>query len=152
MKKLILVLFLCLSCFSFGEWSIQGYEDEFGDLTGEQYVFSMEKENMGGCRISKTDGKYLMAFASLDYIGGKGEYNTSRVRFKIDNLEPITFYGVVVSNGRLVGFNIDTKTIVLLKKGSELKVSIQKYDDTTILQKYSLSGFTKAFNDFNNSY
>lgn len=35
MKKLILVLFLCLSCFSFGEWSIQGYEDEFGDLTME---------------------------------------------------------------------------------------------------------------------
>lgn len=147
MKKLILMLFLCLSCFSFGSWIIGGERDEFGDLSGEQFIFSIEKENMGGCRISKTDGKYLMAFFSLDYIGGKGKYDRSKVRIKIDNLEPKTFYGVVVAGGKIVGFNIDTNMIELLKKGTELKVSIQKYDDTTILQKYSLSGFTKAFNE-----
>lgn len=149
MKKLILMLFLCLSCFSFGSWIIEGERDEFGDLRGEELV-SLEKENMRGfCKISKSDGKYLMTFFSLDYIGGKGKDNSSRIRIKIDNLEPKTFYGVLVEGGggKLVEIKIDTKMIELLKKGTELKVSIQKYDDSTILQKYSLSGFTKAFNE-----
>lgn len=151
MKKLILVLFLCLSCFSFGEWIIQKGTDEFGDLTGIQYIFSTEKREMGGCIISKAEygEKYLIALGSSDYIGDKNK--SARVRLKIDNLKSITFYGIVVT-GKIVMFNVDTKTIELLKKGTELKVSIQKYDGTTILQEYSLRNFAKVFNDFNNSY
>lgn len=159
MKKVVLILFLYLSTLSFSNWEIGQARDEFDDLTGVEYVTSLDTLGSAGCRIEKiknTTEYYIMFLTMSDYIGGKGEYNLSEVKLKVDNLKPLVFQGFVFDpKGRAVAFKINEKEenlFELLKKGSLLKVSIQKYDDSTILQKYNLNGFSKVFNEYNNSY
>lgn len=148
MKKLVLVLILCLSSFSFANWKIIDTFDEFQEPSGEKCIFSIDSSNFGLCRIQKNpkvDGQYVVILAPNEYIGG----DFTVVKVKIDDLEPFSFKGAVVRE--FVGFVFnenDTNLLKLLSKGKTLKITIRKFDDTTILQKHDLNGFTKVFEEY----
>lgn len=155
MKKLILVLFLCLSCFSFGEWSVFNLVDEFGDETGSKTLVSDSSSYNGFFKVEKdSNNEYYVFINSSEYIGGKGQFDEAKVRIKVDNLSPLTFYGIVLSSsgGKMVAIKFNnadfTSFLNLLKKGNTMKIVIEKYNDTTILQKYDLTGFSKSFEKF----
>lgn len=149
MKKLVLGLFLCLSCFSFANWQIMNTLDEFQEKMDKKCIVSIDYSNLGLCRIEKTleeDGEYVIILVTNRYIGS----HFTTVKFKIDDLEPISFKGAIIQN-EIVGFKVNknnTNLFELLNKGKILKVSIQKYNGSIILQKYNLDGFTKIFSEY----
>lgn len=143
MKKLVLVLFLCLSCFS------------FGDETGSKTLVSDSSSYNGFFKVEKDrNNEYYVFINSSEYIGGKGQFDEAKVRIKVDNLSPLTFYGIVLSSsgGKMVAIKFNnadfTSFLNLLKKGNTMKIVIEKYNDATILQKYDLTGFSKSFEKF----
>lgn len=154
MKKLILMLFLCLSCFSFGEWDIFNLVDEFGDENGEKTLVSKSSDYNGFFKVEKSNDKYYVCIGSSEYIGGKGQFNEAKVRIKVDNLSPVTFYGIVLpsSGGKVVAISFKnaefTSLLNLLKEGNTMKIVIEKYNDAKILQTYDLTGFSKSFEKF----
>lgn len=149
MKKLVLGLFLFLSCFSFADWQIMNTLDEFQDQMDKKCIVSIDYSNIGLCRIEKTleeDGEYVVILVTNQYIGS----HFTTVKFKIDDLEPISFKGAIIQNN-IVGFKVNknhTNLFDLLSNGKTLKVSIQKYNGSTILQKHSLDGFAKTFAEY----
>lgn len=152
MKKIILGMFI-ISNLIFANWETINLVDEFKEETGQ--VASVSDLNQGFIKIMKlSDGdETILIYPNKYLIGkGKGEYKTSKVKFKVDSNSPITFIGVVAKDGTNVNIfkSIDTRNfsdlIEQMKVGNTLKISIYKYTDESFLRSTSLNEFTKNYN------
>lgn len=158
MQRLVLIFFLCLSCFSFGQCKVIDLVDEFGDFSGKKALIIMNHDSILKIEKGGEEGaEYCISINSSEYIGGKGEFNKSKVKIKIDDLSPKIFNGFVLPNydGKTVAFLLDKNEfyslLKLLKKGKIMKVLIEKYNDATILERYDLTGFSSTFEIFDKS-
>lgn len=152
MKKFIILLLICLSSLSFSDvfsgWRVISQRDEFGDLTGKVGIACPSKNLDSMVGFQKRSNKYYGEIYCEDYIGGVGANRTSVVKFKVDDLKPIEFRGNVVG-GNTVKFNLEKNKTLFeqMKKGTLLRVSVEKYDQTKLLYKFDLKDFTKVFNE-----
>lgn len=146
MKKTILTLFFLISCNIFATgWKIVKLEDEFKEPTGQIRILKMEKGNKGSFFIDKNKTGQEIGFITLEYIGGKGEYDKSMLKIKIDGNPPVIVQGYVWTNGRMVSGTLNSKLLELMKSGETMKVVIEKYNSETIYLEFDLEGFSEYF-------
>ena len=145
MKKIILALIFLISCSAFAAgWKTIELKDEFKESTGQVRIMKMGKENKGAVYINKDKTGYEIGFMTLEYIGGKGKYDESLLKIKIDNNSPITVQGYVwVNDKKIVSGALNSKLLELMKKGKTMKVVIEKYNSETIFLEFDLEGFTE---------
>lgn len=145
MKKIILALIFLISCSVFATgWKTIELEDEFKEPTGQVRILKMEKGNKGSVFIDKNKTGHEIGFLTIEYIGGKGKYDESLLKIKIDDNSPITVKGYVwVNNKKIVSGTLNTKLLELMKNGKTMKVVIEKYNSETIFLEFNLEGLSE---------
>lgn len=141
MKKLLAALLFLMSFTSFA-WKTIETVDEFKEPTGEIRILQYEVTNDSSwVFIDKTKEGYDIGFRSSEYIGGKGRYDESEIKIKVDSESPETLYAYVWSNGQTLSTTLTESVLDKMKKGKSMKVLIQKYDDQNVLLKFNLDDF-----------
>lgn len=143
MKKILCFLFVLISCNIFA-WKTVEIVDEFKEPTGQVRIVLYDKTENSFVSIDKEKKGLEIGFFSKEFIGGKGKYDTSIMKIKIDDNNPISVTGEVWPNGRRVSATLPPKLLELMKKGKVMKAVIQKYNDETILLVFDIEGFSEA--------
>lgn len=147
MKKIILALIFLISCSAFAaKWEVIEIKNEFKEPTGKIRIMKNEITNSkGAVFFDKDKNVYSIGFLSLEYIGGKGKYDESVLKIKIDGNDPVIMTGSVWTNGKMVSGTLNSKLLELMKNGKIMKVVIQKYNSETIYLEFDLEGFSEYF-------
>lgn len=143
MKKILLGLFI-LSNLSFANWEKIELIDEFEEKTGEVSAIAQMK-NTGFIRVDKDKKGFSFYIYPNEYIGGLG--NETEVKFKIDKNKPIKIYGYVTDDGKKVYVTPNSQLLSQMKNGDNMKMSILKYNNNTILKEVSLNNFQIAIEE-----
>lgn len=149
MKKVILGLFV-LGNLCFAKWNIIELVDDFKEKTGK--VSAVADTEEGWIRLDKNGKEYSFYVYPGSYIGGKGKYDTSKVKVKIDDNTALELQGYVTKDGKKVEISSDysnkdifPKVIEQMKKGNKIKMVIEKFNGTTILQSTDLQNFVTSY-------
>lgn len=140
----IIILFFVLGTLAFGKWETVELVDEFKEKTGTVSAYSLFV-GRGFIRLDKYDNQYSFTITTGEYIGGKGKYDESLVKIKIDKNKPISINGYVSKGGKQVYVDISKVLIDQMKLGKRMKLVVTKYNDTTVFRDVSLDNFDKVF-------
>lgn len=150
MKKLLFIIFILFNSNLFA-WGIGNVVNEFNEPTGKKVIKGYDKN---GSSVTIYEDHFII-FNSKYYIGEKSNYQSSKIRVKIDDNSPITLEGNVASFNPHIISLFQTEGSYLTRRmlgGKLMKVSIEKYSGETILLEFDLEDFENVYNKLHRGY